>query len=179
LQSLFLATMLHVWKFIYFCILVAKITSWNLILLYIPKVRNLKSCCRAGIYGEPVAGKGILDILGQATAAMTENEIKAMLDKGHDRTTFYRSFRTLIENNLVHRIVVDNLVVKYALNPQSYSRGEHVHFYCTHCDSLLCIEDTNLTGISLPMGFEADETEVIVKGTCKSCKLNKNNDHNE
>ena len=123
--------------------------------------------------------QGILDILGQATAAMTENEIKALLDKEHDRTTFYRSFRTLIENNLVHRIVVDNLMVKYALNPQSYSRGEHVHFYCTRCDSLLCIEDTHLTGITLPSGFEANETEVIVKGTCKSCKLNKNNDHNE
>ncbi|GAP67813.1 Fe2+/uptake regulation protein [Bacteroidales bacterium 6E] len=123
--------------------------------------------------------QGILDILAQATAALTENEIKALLDKSHDRTTFYRSFRTLIDKNLVHRIVVDNLVVKYALNPQSYGSGEHVHFYCTRCDNIICIDNTHVSGISLPLGFEAEETEVIIKGTCKSCKLNKNTDHNE
>lgn len=123
--------------------------------------------------------QGILDILAQAAAALTENEIKAKLDSTHDRTTFYRSFKTLIDNNLVHRIVVDNLLVKYALNPRSYNSGEHVHFYCNRCDSILCIENAHLTGISLPTGFEADETEVIIKGTCKSCKLNTNTDHNE
>ncbi len=144
-----------------------------------PKNREPEALLQSRNLRRTSCRQGILDILAHSTAALTENEIKALLDKSHDRTTFYRSFKTLIDNNLVHRIVVDNLVVKYALNPQSYSSGEHVHFYCTRCDNILCIENSHVSGISLPVGFEAVETEVIIKGTCKSCKLNKNTDHNE
>ncbi len=117
--------------------------------------------------------QGILDILRQASEALTENEIKVMLDNRHDRTTIYRSFKTLIENNVIHKIVVDNQLVKYALNPQSEPNLEHAHFYCKQCEKLVCMEASHFAGISLPAGFEAAETEVIVKGTCKTCGMNK------
>jgi len=119
--------------------------------------------------------QGIIDILANAEA-LTENEIKMMLDNHHDRTTIYRSFRTLLENDLIHKIVVDNQLVKYALNPTSQARNEHVHFYCKQCEKLVCIVPDNFQGVTLPLGFEASETEVIVKGTCKKCG-NKNLNH--
>lgn len=119
--------------------------------------------------------QGILDILASASEALTENEIKSMLDKHHDRTTIYRSFRTLLENGLIHKIVLDNQLVKYALNPKTDARHEHVHFYCKYCEKLVCIEMEKFHGVTLPAGFEASETEVIVKGTCKKCG-NKNSE---
>jgi Fur family transcriptional regulator, ferric uptake regulator len=115
--------------------------------------------------------QGILDILNQASEALTENEIKVMLENRYDRTTIYRSFKTLIESGLIHKIVVDNLLVKYALNHRSETSYEHAHFYCKQCEKLVCMEAAQFAGISLPAGFEAAETEVIVKGTCKSCGL--------
>lgn len=120
--------------------------------------------------------QGIIDILANASEALTENEIKSMLDMQHDRTTVYRSFRTLLENDLIHKIVLDNQLVKYALNPKSHARHEHVHFYCKYCEKLVCIEMDNFQELTLPAGFEASETEVIVKGTCKKCG-NKNLNH--
>jgi Fur family transcriptional regulator, ferric uptake regulator len=113
--------------------------------------------------------QGILDILRNAEEALTENEIKAMLESNHDRTTFYRSLKTLLENNIIHKIVVDNQLVKYALNPQSEIHTEHVHFYCKECEKLVCIEDSSMSAVLLPAGFKAAETEIIVKGTCKNC----------
>ena len=120
--------------------------------------------------------QGIIDILANASEALTENEIKLMLDNHHDRTTIYRSFKTLLENDLIHKIVLDNQLVKYALNPKSQTRNEHVHFYCKQCEKLVCIIPDSFQGITLPVGFEASETEVIVKGTCKKCG-NKNLNH--
>lgn len=113
--------------------------------------------------------QGILDILSQSAEALAENEIKQQLDSSHDRTTIYRSFKTLIDNNLIHKIVVDNNLVKYALNPKWYSQNDHVHFYCKQCDKLVCIESEQHMGIALPEGFSAAETEIIIKGTCKTC----------
>jgi Fur family transcriptional regulator, ferric uptake regulator len=113
--------------------------------------------------------QGILDILSQASEALTEHDIKEQLENHHDRTTIYRSFRTLIDNNLIHKIVVDNNLVKYALNPESYNACDHVHFYCKQCDKLVCIESEQHTGIPLPAGFNATETEIIIKGTCQTC----------
>ncbi len=113
--------------------------------------------------------QGILDILGNSSEALTEQDIKTQLDSQHDRTTVYRSFKTLIDNNLIHKIVVDNNLVKYALNPKWYSQHDHVHFYCKQCDKLVCIESEQQAGIPLPEGFSASETEIIIKGTCKTC----------
>ena len=113
--------------------------------------------------------QGILEILGKAGQALTENELKNLLENRHDRTTFYRSFKTLIENHIIHKIVIDNHLVKYALNPAHEAYREHVHFYCKACDKLVCIKDAPVSAFSLPAGFKAAETEVIIKGTCQSC----------
>lgn len=120
--------------------------------------------------------QGIIDILASASEALTESEIKSMLEHHHDRTTIYRSFKTLLENDLIHKIVIDNQLVKYALNPKSQTSHEHVHFYCKQCERLVCIELDNFQGVTLPSGFEVSETEVIVKGTCIKCG-NKNLNH--
>lgn len=113
--------------------------------------------------------QGILDILGQSGEALTEHEIKEKLDNRHDRTTFYRTFKTLLENHIIHKIVVDNQLIKYALNPVSEVDNDHVHFYCKECDRLVCMEETSSMDIHLPIGFKAAETEIIVKGTCNNC----------
>jgi Fur family transcriptional regulator, ferric uptake regulator len=121
--------------------------------------------------------QGILDILGQSGEALSENEIKTQLDSHHDRTTFYRSLKTMLENHIIHKIVVDNQMVKYAINPKHAANSEHVHFYCKQCDKLVCIEDSPVSDIPLPTGFTASETEVIIKGTCQTCGNHEINDY--
>lgn len=116
--------------------------------------------------------QGIVDILRKSGQALTENEIKTQIDSHHDRTTFYRSLKAMLENHIIHKIVIDNQLVKYAMNPSHDSNNEHVHFYCKQCDKLVCIENSPVSDIRLPSGFKASETEVIIKGTCQSCGKN-------
>ena len=113
--------------------------------------------------------QSILDIIANSEHAISEDEIKKMVEATYDRTTFYRSFKTLIEKNIIHKIVVDNQVIKYALNDEGKTTGKHVHFYCNHCDTVECLPDIEIETPPLPDGYKEIETELVIKGSCKNC----------
>jgi len=114
--------------------------------------------------------EGIIDVVMAANQALSENEIRERLNGNYDRTTFYRSFKTLEENKIIHKIVVDNQLVKYALDNSITRKEEHVHFYCNECNTVQCLESTPVREFNLPQGYEQDEIEVIIKGRCSKCK---------
>ncbi len=117
--------------------------------------------------------EGILEVMLNSGHALSENEIKDELNGNYDRTTFYRSFKTLLEKKIIHKIVVDNQVVKYALDNSVTHKNEHAHFYCKRCNSVICLDDIPIDEPEIPQGFEAYETEVIIKGVCNICKSSK------
>jgi Fur family ferric uptake transcriptional regulator len=116
--------------------------------------------------------EGIINVIYKAGKALSENEIRERLDGNFDRTTFYRSFKTLQENRIIHKIVIDNQLVKYALDCHISSKPMHAHFYCTICDTVKCLDSTPLSVPELPGGFHAFETEMIIKGLCNLCSKN-------
>ena len=113
--------------------------------------------------------EGIIEVIMHAGKALSENEIRERLAGNYDRTTFYRSFKTLEEHQIIHKIVVDNQLVKYALDNSVTHKKEHAHFYCNNCDSVLCLESVAVKQPILPDGYTSEETEVIIKGTCAMC----------
>ncbi len=114
--------------------------------------------------------EGIIEVMMTAEQALSENEIRERLMSNYDRTTFYRSFKTLEEHKIIHKITVDNQMVKYALDQSVTHKKDHAHFFCNECKSLQCLTSTPLSKIRLPKGYEQDETVVIVKGVCAVCK---------
>lgn len=114
--------------------------------------------------------EGIIDIVIEANQALSENEIRERLAGNYDRTTFYRSFKTLVEHKIVHKIVVDNQLVKYALANELTHKDSHAHFYCNECQTVKCMDAIPVQKIQLPEGYSNDETEVLIKGTCAICK---------
>lgn len=114
--------------------------------------------------------QGIIDVVLAADQALSENEISNRLGGQYDRTTFYRSFKTLEEHRIIHKIVVNNLIVKYALDPAVRNKSVHAHFYCSECQTVRCMEDVPVQKYQLPDGYTGEETEVIIKGTCAICK---------
>ena len=114
--------------------------------------------------------EGIIEIVMNAGQALSENEIRERLAGNYDRTTFYRSFKTLEEHHIIHKIVVDNQLVKYALDNSVTNKYEHAHFYCGKCNTVRCLDDVPVQNYQLPKGYSNKETEVIIKGTCPSCE---------
>ncbi|MFT3738921.1 MAG: transcriptional repressor [Breznakibacter sp.] len=114
----------------------------------------------------------IINALQSSRHAMSEQEAKEFLGPLYDRITFYRSVQTLEEAGVIHRIVADNTVVKYALNHCAQGHRhqvDHVHFFCTKCDLLVCLNDVKTSSYLLPKGFVGDTCEVVIKGTCSKC----------
>lgn len=114
--------------------------------------------------------EGIIALLLNSEKALSENDIKDQLGATYDRTTFYRSFKTLKDANILHQIVVGSSNVKYAINHNSYEhKNGHIHFYCDNCDTVMCIDQPIPKQDNLPGGFTCKETEVIIKGKCCTC----------
>lgn len=119
--------------------------------------------------------EGIIELVMTANQALSEHEIREQLTGNYDRTTFYRSFKTLEEHKILHKIIVDNQLVKYALDGSVQHKEEHAHFYCNECNAVQCMEGVPVQKYQLPKGYSEVETEVLIKGTCADCKTK--NDH--
>ena len=113
--------------------------------------------------------QSIIDTIVNTGHAISEDEIKQRVEATYDRTTFYRSFKTLIENGIIHKIVVDNQLVKYALTENNEASNNHVHFYCNQCGIVECLPDAVIKSPLLPNGYRQVEAELIIKGFCNQC----------
>lgn len=114
--------------------------------------------------------EGIIEVIVQARQALSENEIRERLSVDFDRTTFYRSFKTLEEANIIHTITVSNQPVKYALEPEIREPAVHPHFYCQDCHTVQCMNPVPLPRYDLPAGCTAQQTDILIKGTCAACQ---------
>jgi Fur family ferric uptake transcriptional regulator len=115
--------------------------------------------------------EGIINVIMTANNALSENEIREKLEGNYDRTTFYRSFKTLEEHRIIRKIVVDNQLVKYELDNSVTSKREHAHFYCNSCKKVQCMDSVIIPDTKLPEGYELTEIELILKGLCSTCSV--------
>jgi len=114
--------------------------------------------------------EGIIDVFLSTKMALSENDICERLAGHYDRTTFYRSFKTLVEKNILHKIIIDNKNVRYALNDIHNHKIKHVHFYCNQCNMVECLEAVNFEPPKLPNGYSIIDSDLIIKGICNKCK---------
>jgi Fur family transcriptional regulator, ferric uptake regulator len=117
----------------------------------------------------------ILEYLQTTLLPQSENDIHKKMQDSYDRITFYRTIQTLMESGIIHRIVADNTTVRYALNHCTSVLNEqdadHVHFFCTKCGKVECMEEVAVQPYQLPEGYKKEECDVVVKGLCKECAI--------
>lgn len=115
--------------------------------------------------------KFIINELLQNDIALSEHQIKQSLPDLFDRVTFYRSLKTLEEKGIIHRVILHDSTVKYALNRENLLQKAHAHFHCIKCDEVTCLETEMEIPDSLPGGFSVDIMEVLFEGTCPQCGM--------
>lgn len=89
-----------------------------------------------------------------------------------DNSSVFRALTLFAEKRLLHTIDDGSGMQKYCLctcTDHDHHHG-HVHFTCTECQRTICLMDVPIPHVSLPDGFEAMDTEFIVKGICPKCK---------
>ena len=114
--------------------------------------------------------KYILNELIKSESALSENEIKASFPELFDRVTFYRTLRTLEESGVIHKIVLNDNSVKYALSHNAHPNDDvHSHFHCIKCDEVLCLHGNTRVETALPDGFVQHEVFLVINGLCGKC----------
>lgn len=115
----------------------------------------------------------ILNLFLAQVAALSQPEIeKAVV--GCDRVTIYRTLSTYMEKGILHKVLDDQGVMKYALckegcESEGYHSHDHVHFKCASCGDTTCIEQVHIPQFSLPEGFVVQEVNVLMQGVCPKC----------
>lgn len=90
-----------------------------------------------------------------------------------DRSSIYRTLKTFEEHGLIHAIDDGSGAVKYALCDEACTaeahEDSHVHFHCTQCGATFCLPGRPIPDVSVPDGYQVQETNLVVKGVCREC----------
>ncbi|MBS9523431.1 transcriptional repressor [Litoribacter ruber] len=109
--------------------------------------------------------------------ALSHADLEEELKENFDRVTIYRTLKTFLENDMVHKVLDDSGATKYALCMHEHHDSsvhhnhshDHVHFKCEKCGKTNCIEELTLPAISLPKGYIGKEMNLLVQGVCDKC----------
>lgn len=116
----------------------------------------------------------VLTIFSDKKVALTQADIEKVLPAQFDRITLYRILRSFEANGILHKVLDDSGTTRFALCGDNCHekdhQHQHVHFKCTSCEEIQCLEQVEIPPISLPKGYIFGEAKLLVEGTCRSCE---------
>lgn len=120
--------------------------------------------------------RAILNIFQKNSFALSHAKIAGELSDTFDRVTIYRTLNKFVEGGLIHKVVDESNITKFALCNDSRCDNQthndnHVHFKCWKCGHTFCLNSITITLPNLPSGYQYNDFMVIVDGICKDCSL--------
>ncbi|WP_456461578.1 Fur family transcriptional regulator [Reichenbachiella sp.] len=115
----------------------------------------------------------VLELFIKNEKALSQKDLEDSLIN-YDRVTLYRTLHSFIDSGVLHKIPNDNGSASYGIcfdtcSPDAHQH-DHVHFKCTSCGQLECIEEhIQLPAFTLPVGYNTQSVDVIVNGRCANC----------
>jgi Fur family ferric uptake transcriptional regulator len=125
----------------------------------------------------------LIELFAREDCALTVQEIdkqlKAWIEQGAVSRTvgvasLYRGVEVLQDLRLIARVDVGDGVARYERAPLEQDDHHHHHFVCDQCGLLVPFDDDALedaiSALESRFGFETKEHEVVLRGTCRSCR---------
>ncbi|GGZ20132.1 hypothetical protein GCM10007049_10850 [Echinicola pacifica] len=117
--------------------------------------------------------RDVLETFLDKNIALSHSDLEEELKENFDRVTIYRTLKTFLDSDLIHKVLDDTGVTKYALCHhdvlEDHHDHEHVHFKCDVCGETQCIAEIALPALSLPAGYVVKEKSLLVQGICSKC----------
>lgn len=138
-----------------------------------PTDRIAQTLTRHSLRQTPVR-RAVLQILADAQFALSGSDIERLLPPDTDRITLYRTLKSFEESGLVHRVIDATDVIRYAACSIECSAhahfDNHVHFKCTNCQHIYCLNQVAIPPVTLPDKFEAKSRDYLLAGLCRECQ---------
>jgi len=116
----------------------------------------------------------VLSSISEKETATSQPELEKILGDTIDRVTLYRVLNVFEEKGILHKILDLNGTAAYALCsefcPEHLHQEEHVHFTCSSCNSIYCLNDVQIPEIAIPKGFKIHSVAINAVGICDKCK---------
>jgi len=114
----------------------------------------------------------VLAMMSEKNTATSQPDLEGLMEDV-DRVTLYRILNVFEEKGIIHKVFDLNGTANYAIctsNCQEHlHHDEHLHFNCTVCNKVYCLNELNLPAFNLPSGFKAEGFTLYASGTCPQC----------
>lgn len=117
----------------------------------------------------------VLEHLQKVEKAVSQPELEKKFNKLADRVTLYRILSAFEEKGIIHKIMDVHGVARYAMCNEKHCtelehHDEHVHFNCTECGDVVCLDSVKVPDIKLPKSFSLSRLNLNIEGTCDNCQ---------
>lgn len=114
----------------------------------------------------------VLGVFLNTKKVISLSDLSAILGKEFDRITLYRTLILFEEKGLIHKIL-DKEAPLYALctheTVEHHHNENHVHFKCSKCGNVFCMDEVAIPKIKLPANYVADQFNFLIEGKCGNC----------
>lgn len=116
----------------------------------------------------------VLEEITQKDAAISQPDLEKIVGKEIDRVTLYRILSSFEEKGIVHKIFDLNGTATYAICTaacsENHHHDQHVHFICSVCNSVYCLEEISMPKIPVPTNFTLHSIALNAVGLCANCQ---------
>jgi Fur family ferric uptake transcriptional regulator len=114
----------------------------------------------------------VLSMLAAKNVATSQPDLEGVM-ADIDRVTLYRILNAFEEKGIIHKVFDLNGTANYAMCSsncgENHHHDEHLHFNCTNCKNVYCLDDLHLPHITLPAGFKTTGFTLYATGICSKC----------
>lgn len=104
--------------------------------------------------------------------ALRQADLEQKLGNSFDRVTIYRTLNSFLDNGILHKVPDDSGTAQYALCDncdEHQHHDEHIHFKCTVCNKLECLDHYTVPTFEVPKGYKVASSDLLVTGVCADC----------
>jgi len=118
----------------------------------------------------------LLSFLLDRKNAISQPELEKMFKSISDRVTIYRALSAFEEKGIVHKIMDSHGTARYAVCNESKCNDhqhsdEHIHFHCTSCDEITCLDELIVPEFKIPKTYSIQKINLNIEGICVSCNI--------
>jgi Fur family ferric uptake transcriptional regulator len=118
----------------------------------------------------------VLNLLKSAQKPLSHGDIEMLLSQNAlpeiDRVTLYRVLDWFIDVGLVSKVANLRGIFCFTATDRNIEHRQHMHFRCTDCGSVTCLDVPLPFPPELPNGFHFTSMEFDISGECPDCVHN-------
>lgn len=118
----------------------------------------------------------VLATISSKSTAITQPELEKVFGNEIDRVTLYRILGSFEEKGILHKVFDLNGTATYAICSTKctahHHHDQHVHFICSVCNSVYCLDEISVPKINIPSNFSLHSIAINAVGLCENCQKN-------